>query len=828
MKSKFSQKAQNTLDRAREIASELGYSYIGTEHILLGMLGEESSVAARLLYARGAEYEKLYAIADKCGGTERPRELIPSDMTPKLRRLIEASAGNATRSTRSLIGTEHMLLALCDCRDGAAIKMLTDSGVSVSEVRRDILSYLESQKKTSGGILEDTGREPAIEGAPTISKYGRDLTAAAEAGRLDPAIGRDAETERMIQVLCRRRKNNPCLIGEPGVGKTAIAEGLAARVAAGNVPDMLAGQRIVTLDLPSMIAGAKYRGEFEDRIKKVIEEASRAPDLIMFIDEIHMITGAGAAEGAIDAANILKPALARGEIRVIGSTTTTEYHRHIERDTALARRFQPIMVAEPTSAEARLILLGLRQRYEAHHGLKITDEAIEAAVRLSARYITDRRLPDKAIDLIDEAAAGKRIAMAASPDSMESIARELRKVSRAKENAIRDQDFELAASLRDRELEIRSTASLAAAKRKHDPASVTAEDVAAVVTEMSGVPLNCLGSDEAARLADLEAVLSRRVIGQRAAVAAVTAAIKRGRLGLSDPDRPTGSFIFAGGSGVGKTKLCSVLAEELFGTSGALIKFDMSEYMEKHSVSRLIGSPPGYVGYGEGGQLTERVKRRPYCVVLFDEIEKAHPDIFDLLLQILEDGRLTDSEGNVTDFKNTVIIMTTNIGSSRRRANSIGFNNNDNNDRAAGDREHIRSASLAATAAERKRIGAAIDAAFRPELLNRLDEIVIFDELGEESMMQICRIMLAELTKRCAAGSHAVGLTFDNATVSHICRLAMEKHSGARPLRGMIRREIEEKLSDIIINASSAEHRDISNIDVSLDEARDRLIFNII
>lgn len=825
MKSRFSQKAQNTLDRALEIASELGYSYIGTEHILLGMLDEESSVAARLLYARGAEYEKLYAITDKCGATDRPRELIPSDMTPKLRRLIEASAGNAARSARALIGTEHMLLALCDCRDGAAIKMLEDTGVSVSAVRRDILSYLESKKKTAGGALVDAAQDTAIEGAPTVSKYGRDLTAAAEAGRLDPAIGRDSETERMIQVLCRRRKNNPCLIGEPGVGKTAIVEGLAVRMAAGNVPDMLAGQRIVTLDLPSMIAGAKYRGEFEDRIKKVIEEASRAPDLIMFIDEIHMITGAGAAEGAIDAANILKPALARGEIRVIGSTTTTEYHRHIERDTALARRFQPIMVAEPTPAEARLILLGLRQRYEAHHGLKIADEAIEAAVQLSARYITDRRLPDKAIDLIDEAAACKRIAMAASPDSMESIERELREVRRAKENAIRDQDFELAASLRDRELGIRSTASSAAEKRMHDPAAVTADDVAAVVTEMSGVPLNCLGTDEAARLAGLESVLSRRVIGQRAAVAAVASAIKRGRLGLSDPDRPTGSFIFAGDSGVGKTKLCSVLAEELFGTPSALIKFDMSEYMEKHSVSRLIGSPPGYVGYGEGGQLTERVKRRPYCVVLFDEIEKAHPDIFDLLLQILEDGCLTDSEGNVTDFKNTVVIMTTNIGAAHRRTNTIGFNGGEY--KIDGSREHTESTSTAQESAEKKRIAAAIEVTFRPELLNRLDEIVIFDELGEESMIQICRIMLAELAKRCAVGTPAVNLTFDDATVSHICRLAIAKHNGARPLRSMIRREIEEKLADIIINASSTEPRNISAIDISLDEAGDRLIFNI-
>lgn len=831
MKSRFSPKAQNALDRALDIASLLGYSYIGTEHILIGMLDNESSVAAGLLCARGAEYEKLYAIADKGGGRERPRELIPSDMTPKVKKLIEASAVNAARFSGSLIGTEHMLLALCECRDGAALKMLESTGVSVSEVRRDTLSYLESRKKAIGAISGETERDSAIDGAPTISKYGRDLTKAAESGKLDPAIGRDSETERMIRVLCRRRKNNPCLIGEPGVGKTAIVEGLAARVSSGDVPDMLAGQKIVTLDLPSMIAGAKYRGEFEDRLKKVIEEATRSPNMIMFIDEIHMITGAGAAEGAIDAANILKPALARGEIRVIGSTTTAEYRRHIERDQALARRFQPILINEPTPTEVIAILEGLRPRYEAHHGLRITDEAISAAVELSARYITDRRLPDKAIDLIDEAAAGKRIAIASSPNSAESLERELREVRHEKELAICDQNFELAASLRDRELGIKSTASCAAAKRKQDPERVTADDVAAVVTEISGVPLNRVNYDEVKRLSMLEEMLCRRVVGQREAVAAVAAAIKRGRLGLTDPSRPTGSFIFAGPSGVGKNQLCVTLVEELFGSLDALIKFDMSEYMEKHSVSRLIGSPPGYVGYGDGGQLTERVKRRPYSVVLFDEIEKAHPDIFDIMLQILEDGKLTDSEGNVTDFKNTVIIMTTNIGTAVSRTNKIGFDNASIGSSGAENNNSgkERNIPLAETqvSAEKKRIARAIGNIMRPELLNRLDEIIVFNELDEAAMKQICRMMLALLAKRCAAAAHPVQLTFDDHTADHICHLGMAKHQGARPLRGIIRREIEEKVADSIINTSTHGSVRVSRIDISFDDANNRLLFNI-
>ncbi len=794
MKSKFTQKAQNTLGRALDCARELGHTYIGSEHLLLGLLGEEDSAASRLLYARGADYDRVFAAAAESSGIGEPSTVLPSDMTPRTRRIIEASAQAAAKYFQNYIGTEHILLAICEERDCAAVRILENIGLSPSEIRADITSYLESVSGRAAARLhgESGGRGEhgsAIEGAPTLSKYGRDLTASAAAGKLDPTVGRDSETERVIQILCRRQKNNPCLIGEPGVGKTAVVEGLAKLIADGDVPEQLAGKTIVTLDLPSMIAGAKYRGEFEDRMKSVMEETAQNRSIILFIDEIHTIIGAGAAEGAVDAANILKPALARGELQVIGATTVSEYRRHIEKDSALERRFQPVNIGEPSIEDAKRILFGLRAGYEEHHGLKITDEAIEAAVELSARYINGRFLPDKAIDLIDEAAAGKRIRLSARPGSMRSYERQLREVIREKENAIGDQDFERAAALRDTENELR-TLCAQALKEKSDGVggAVEYEDIAEIVTRWTGIPVSSVTEDESHRLAELEARLGERVIGQDEAIRAVAAAIRRGRLGISDPRRPIGSFIFSGPSGVGKTELCRALAAELFGSQSFLVRFDMSEYMEKHSVSRLIGSPPGYVGYDEGGQLTERVRRMPYCVLLFDEIEKAHGDIYNLLLQILEDGRLTDSQGRTVDFRNTVVILTSNIGAKYRDSNNvIGFGTSSCG--AAAD-----------NAAEQKRLRRALEEAFRPELLNRIDEIVIFNRLGDGDVRRICRAMLDELTERCAKGERGFSLSFEDSAVDHICHRGYDPALGARPLRRAIQREVEELIAKAMLS----------------------------
>ncbi len=787
MKSKFTQKAQNTLGRALECARELGHSYIGTEHLLLGLLGEDDSAASRLLYARGADYDRVYAAVEESTEHGAPGVVLPSDMTPRTRRVIEASAQLASKYMQSFIGTEHILLALCDDRDSAAVRILEGIGLSPAEIRGDITSYLESVTGRLGKAHGEGKTDAAcsIDGAPTLSKYGRDLTAAAAAGKLDPAVCREEETERIIQILCRRQKNNPCLIGEPGVGKTAVVEGLSILIANGNVPDTLAGRTVVTLDLPSMIAGAKYRGEFEDRMKNVMDELSRVRSVILFIDEIHTLIGAGAAEGAVDAANILKPSLARGELQVIGATTIVEYRKHIEKDPALERRFQPVMINEPSPDNAKRILAGLRESYEEHHGLKITDAAIDAAVDLSARYINDRFLPDKAIDLIDEAAAEKRIKLSARPGTAESYEKRLRELKREKEAAIGDQDFERAALLRDSENEMRELCARALMKKDTDIGAVDAEDIADVVTRWTGIPVSAITKDESRRLSELEEHLELRVVGQHEAVHAVSAAIRRGRLGISDPRRPIGSFIFAGPSGVGKTELCRALSKELFGSQNFLVRFDMSEYMEKHSVSRLIGSPPGYVGYDEGGQLTEKVRRMPYCVLLFDEIEKAHSDIFNILLQILEDGRLTDSHGRTVDFRNTVIIMTSNLGAVDHGKNAIGFDSSDNDPHASS--------------AVKKRIKNAIEGAFRPELINRIDEIIVFNRLGSSEVINICRKMLDELASRCAGGAVGFRLSFDDRVLDYISRKGYDPEFGARPLRRAIQREVEEPLAALLL-----------------------------
>lgn len=788
MKSKFTQMAQSTLASALSFARDFGHSYIGSEHLLLGLLAEGESSAAKFLSSGGVDTERLREVICHIAGTSPPVTLMPSDMTPKAKKIIEKSALTAQRYGQSYIGTEHILLSILEERDCVAVKLLESLGIRTADIRQDIGEFLEGINDIVPAVREenDPDNHAILKAAPTLMKYGRDLTGAAEAGRIDPIIGRDGETERVIRILCRRGKNNPCLIGEPGVGKTAVVEGLAQMIADGSIPDLLAGKRIVTLDIPSMIAGAKYRGEFEERLKTVMEEVRKNTDIILFIDEIHTIVGAGAAEGAVDAANILKPALARGEIQLIGATTLKEYRKNIEKDAALERRFQPVTVSEPTKEDAVAILLGLRDKYEAHHGIRISDGAVRAAVELSARYINDRFLPDKAIDLIDETASGKKIAAHIAPAELRELEARLAEVVHEKEEAIGNQQFERAARLRDEERTLRNeytelNGRIGSERLSHVDDTVTAADVAATLTRFTGIPVEELTEDEGKRLGELKERLCERVIGQEGACDAVSSTILRGRTGLGRRSGPIGSFIFLGRSGVGKTELCRVLCELLFGSQNFLIRFDMSEYMEKHSVSRLIGSPPGYVGYGEGGQLTEAVRRRPYSLILFDEIEKAHPDIFNLLLQILEDGMLTDSEGRRVDFKNTVIIMTSNLGAQYTRSARLGFSA----DASDGDK------------ASEERVMRALREAFKPEFLDRIDECVYFPPLSRESVMKICRRQLDELSER--ARESGVTLEYDDSLVGFICG-GDDQAGGARHLRRRIAKLCERPLSEMIVS----------------------------
>ncbi len=805
MTNRFTGRAQNALNGALREASGMGHTYIGSEHLLLGLLSERDCIAAKILGARGVELSSLRAAVGELSGMGAESRITPADMTPRVRGIIQDSAVEAGRCGQSYVGTEHLLLALLDERDCVAVKLLAELGASPDELKRDVVNFLASSP-SSGGLRERTpsesedlgpserhGRENAGSGrreresreeriprAPTLSKYGRDLTARASAGEQDPIIGREEETERVIRILSRRQKNNPCLIGEPGVGKTAVVEGLAQRIADGSVPETLRGKSIVTVDLPSMIAGAKYRGEFEERLKAIMNEVRENPSIILFIDELHTLVGAGAAEGAVDAANILKPALSRGEIRVIGATTLDEYRLHIEKDAALERRFQSVTVGEPSEEEALAILQGLRPKYEAHHRVRITDEALGAAVTLSVRYIPDRFLPDKAIDLLDEAAAALRISSLTAPPDLKRLEAELSELAREKEEAIKAQEFERAAALRDKETaKQREYEEKKEAWSGHKPrgegGEVTAAEVADVVTEWTGIPVSRLLESEGERLLSLEDTLRERVIGQDEAVAAVASAIRRGRLGLGDPRRPMGSFLFLGQTGVGKTELTRALAAAIFGSEKALIRFDMSEYMEKHSVSRLIGSPPGYIGHEEGGQLTERVRRQPYAVVLFDELEKAHPDIFNILLQVLDEGTLTDSRGRRVDFRNTIIIMTSKVGAGGTSHKSVGF------------------ASGSTAARSKERVLGALKEAFRPEFLNRIDETVVFQPLGETEINRITSLLLDELRGRVLA--LGIDLTFTDEVVSLVAREGFDPAYGARPLRRAVIRLIEEPLS---------------------------------
>ncbi len=806
MKSKFTQKAQNTLNNALLIAKELKHGYIGSEHLLLGLLRETDSAAYKLLYARGADIDKLQNAAAELGGGGATA-LIPSDMTPRTKKIIEASSDISARYSHGYIGTEHLLLAIIEERDCVAVRLLESIGVNTQDVRGDIAAFLESISNLPGASRLPTrkARHKQDGTLPTLMKYGRDLTAAAMQGKIDPVIGRDSETERVIQIVCRRRKNNPCLIGEPGVGKTAVAEGLAQRIIEGNVPDMLESKRIISLDISSMIAGAKYRGEFEERMRSVMDEIDKDRDVILFIDEIHTMIGAGAAEGAVDASNILKPALARGEIQLIGATTLEEYRKHIEKDAALERRFQPVFVSEPTEDETLNILRGLRDKYEAHHRLKISDEALKAAVSLSVRYVNDRFLPDKAIDLIDEAAARKRIQTNYTPRDIKEIENRLHAVVHEKEEAIGSQNFERAAALRDEEKLIRTEYEKLIIshndERKSEGDTVIGyAEIAEAVTDWTGIPVSKVTEKEGERLKQLSSDLKDEIVGQDKAVDAVVSAIIRGRSAIGSPNRPIGSFIFCGNSGVGKTALCHALARELFGTENALLRIDMSEYMEKHSISRLIGSPPGYVGYDDGGQLTEKVRRKPYSVVLFDEIEKAHPEIMNLLLQLLEDGQLTDSQGRKVSFRNTVVIMTSNLGSRQEKRNGIGFVN----DAADAENEKIARRS--------------VEDLFRPEFLDRVDEIIYFPPLANDSLIKICNGMLKEVIHR--AAMRGIELTFSPDAIEHVC--ASTQNKGARELRRQIAILVENPLAAMLVEMGNDAPNKIS---IRLDNTEKKLNF---
>jgi len=792
MANRFTQKATNVLNLSLRIASEMGHTYIGSEHLLLALIREDSGIAAHYLAEREATAEKVQSAITEAAGVGSPTSLSATDMTPRTKSIIESALYESQHGGQDYIGTEHLLLALLGERDCVAVRILESIGVSTVDLRNDLLAFLGSTPTNEraasggarfGGASEGRGEKSALDSTPTLKSFGRDLTEAARSGKIDPIIGRDNETERVIQILSRRTKNNPCLIGEPGVGKTAVIEGLAQRIVAGNVPENLRQKTIVTLDIAAMIAGAKYRGEFEERFKNVMEEVRKNPNLILFIDEIHTIIGAGAAEGAVDAANIIKPALARGEMQVIGATTIAEYRKQIEKDAALERRFQSVLVGEPSKEEAVLILRGLREKYETHHKLSIGDDALEAAVELSVRYISDRFLPDKAIDLVDEAASRLRIRAHTSPPDLKELEERMRSLAKEKEEAILAQNFEKAAALRDEEQTAKEEFEKKKAEwddtQKTESLTVSAADIADVVTQWTGIPVNRLLEEESDKLLRLGELLKARVIGQDLAVEAVTRAIRRGRMGLKDPRRPVGSFIFMGPTGIGKTELAKALADVMFGDASAMIRLDMSEYMEKHSVSKLIGSPPGYVGFEEGGQLTERIRRKPYSVILFDEIEKAHPDVFNILLQVLEDGVLTDSQGRHVDFRNTVIILTSNVGAGELKASkSLGFTA----ETAKNDRETLKN-----------RMMEALKSTFRPEFLNRIDDIIVFNSLEQEDIEKIASLMLEDVKKRIDALE--IHVSFDGSVAALLAKEGFDPTYGARPLRRAVVRMVEDTFS---------------------------------
>ena len=781
----FTQKANDSLNAAITAAENLGHTYVGSEHILLGLLAESGGMAYQALSARKVTYSEVEAIIKSSIGIGSPTVLSPNDFTPRSKNIIDTAIAQGRGMGHSYIGTEHILMGIIREGSGMAAEILSRMGVQPQDLLNDLMNALGSSGSQPAGKGGADAKEKSD--TPTLSQFGRDLTVLAMQGKIDPVIGRQKEIERVIQILSRRTKNNPCLIGEPGVGKTAIAEGLALKIATGEVPELLRNKRIVTLDLTGMVAGTKYRGDFEERIRNAIEEVQKAGDVILFIDEVHTLIGAGSAEGAVDAANILKPSLARGEIQIIGATTLEEYRKHIEKDAALERRFQPVTVGEPSEEEAIEILRGIRDKYEAHHKVKITDEALIAAVKMSSRYIGDRYLPDKAIDLIDEAASRVRRKAFTAPPDLKALENKLKALNEEMEAAVNAQDFEQAASIRDEKnklaKDLENERQIWKEKSNRSTGEVGEQEIAAIVSQWTGIPVVQITQEESERLLHMEDELHRRIVGQDEAVSAVARAIRRGRAGLKDPKRPTGSFIFLGPTGVGKTELCKTLAVSMFGDENAMIRLDMSEYMEKHTVSRLVGSPPGYVGYDEGGQLTEKVRRRPYSVVLFDEIEKAHPDVFNMLLQILEDGILTDSQGRRVDFKNCIIIMTSNVGAkliAQSGSGTLGFAAESNE---TASEKKIREAVMG----ELKNV-------FRPEFINRVDDIIVFHRLNEDNINEIAKRMLDSLGKRLRELD--IDVEFTDEAIKAIAKAGFDPVYGARPLRRAIQQQIEDKLSE--------------------------------
>ena len=795
---KFTPTAEEALQLAQEAAGELGHGYMGTEHLLLGLMREDEGLAHTVLTEAGLTDDLLTEMIRKTAGS-RPADNSGSaqNLSPRMKHVLEIAMEDAIRGGYAYIGTEHLLAGILREGNNMAVRILRSAGVDARQLYTALMDKLSVASRTqSGGSTPDAGGSEESGRNKTLSEFTYDLTADARTGKLDPVIGRDKEIKRVIQILSRRSKNNPCLIGEPGVGKTAIAEGLARKIAEGKVPEKLLDKKLLSLDLTGMVAGAKYRGEFEDRIKKVMQEAKKDGNIILFIDELHTIVGTGSAEGAVDAANILKPALSRGEIQVIGATTLNEYRKYIEKDAALERRFQPVTVGEPSQEAALEILKGLREKYEQYHGLHITDEALKAAVELSARYINDRFLPDKAIDLMDEAASRVQMEEEEPSEELTSLEEKLNVLAADKETAIAAQDFEKAAQLRDTEKDYKKRLETERNKRRKsnkEHRDVTEEDIAAVVSDWTGVPVTRLTEDESQRLLHMEDTLHKRVVGQDEAVKAVARSIRRGRVGLKDPKRPIGSFLFLGPTGVGKTELCKSLAEAMFGDENAMIRIDMSEYMERHTVSRLVGSPPGYVGHDEGGQLTEKVRRKPYSVVLFDEIEKAHEDVWNIMLQILDDGRITDSQGRTVDFKNTVIVMTSNIGAKALTDTGFKLGFATGGKKAEADADKAYEQAKETVMEELRRT-------FRPEFLNRIDDIIVFRALTEQDIEEVARRMLKTVENRME--SMGIHLDATEEAVKELAREGFDPKYGARPLRRAIQSKVEDAVAERMLDGT--------------------------
>ena len=792
---KFTPGTEEALRLSQEAAGELGHGYVGTEHLLLGLMREGQGMACTVLTEAGLTSDILMEMIQKSVGVGLPSGNPVQGLTPRAKRVVEIAVEDSVRGGYGYVGTEHLLAGLLREGNNMAIRILRTAGIDAKTLYTALMRKLNDVPRSKPSISENRSvtRDDSSK-SKILREYTRDLTSMARAGKLDPVIGRDEEIQRVIQILSRRTKNNPCLIGEPGVGKTAIAEGLAQKIIMGDVPEELLDKRILSLDLSSMVAGSKYRGEFEERIKKLMEDVKRSGDVILFIDELHTIVGAGSAEGAVDAANIIKPALGRGEIRVVGATTLNEYRKYIEKDTALERRFQPVQVGEPSQEATLEILKGLREKYELHHKLRITDEALNAAVVLATRYINDRFLPDKAIDLMDEAASRVRMEADESSSELKSLEEKIAALVKEKDAAIGAQDYEKAAQLRDIERDYREQVEMERDRRrknsvKHRP--VTEEDIAVVVSGWTGIPVTRLTEDEGTRLLRMEEILHERVVGQEEAVKAVARAIRRGRVGLKDPKRPIGSFLFLGPTGVGKTELCKSLAEAMFGDEDAMIRIDMSEYMERHTVSRQIGSPPGYVGHEEGGQLTEKVRRKPYSVVLFDEVEKAHQDVWNMLLQILDDGRVTDSQGHTVDFKNTVIVMTSNIGAKNLTAagNRLGFST-----------EEVGTDGEKAFAQAKEIVMAELRQTFRPEFLNRIDDMIVFRALTERDIREVARRMLGVVSERME--TMGIHLDASEEAVAELAREGFDPQYGARPLRRAIQSRVEDEVAERMLDGT--------------------------